>query len=251
VVPEFDIRPEVETVHSDLLRVIWQDEVDGDGIGDNRCYFSLTGTVWPDVASLIEAEEALIQRVAEQACDAREFEKLLNQAVDDEYPGEDLDEGPLAEFIMLDVGLISAVAALWAAGCISTFSCRGHDTESDSCPHIRFTTDEQRLPFVRQAALAARCGLALDNTGMLELYANDVLALIRFARALFALQTALNSIGTTVAGERPEDNYLDGYDPIVRRRDLADIRDKMEAEQPWRCDGQLSLFDRHSLATDK
>jgi hypothetical protein len=243
VVPEFGIRCEVGTINPDLLRVVWQDEVDGDGIGDNRCYFGLTGTGWPDVASLAEAEEALVQRVAEHACDARDFENLLNQAVDDEYPGEDLDEGPLAEFIMLDVGVISAVAALWAGGCVSTFSCRGHDTDRDSCPHIRFTTDEQRLPFVRQAALSAGCGLALDNTGMLELYANDVLALIRFARALSALQTALKGIGTVVPSERPADNYLDGYDSVVRRCDLADIRNKQEAEQPWHCDGQLSLFD--------
>lgn len=86
---------------------------------------------------------------------------------------------------------------------------------------------------------------------MLELYANDVLALIRFARALSVLQAALNGIGIAVASERPTDNYLDGYDSIVRRRDLADIRNKQEAEQPWHCDGQLSLFDPDGLATDK
>ena len=44
---------------------------------------------------------------------------------------------------------MSAVAALSAAGCVTTTSCRGHRRHGEPSPLVRFATDEQRLPVVQ------------------------------------------------------------------------------------------------------
>jgi hypothetical protein len=38
MVPEFDLEIEVAPIDSDLLRVIWIDEVSSDGVGDNQLW---------------------------------------------------------------------------------------------------------------------------------------------------------------------------------------------------------------------
>lgn len=242
-VPQFDVDVHVDDIDPDLLRLIFDDEVEDEGIGDNRLYFDVTGTTWLEVESIIEAEEALVMSVAENATDVDDFDRLIEQAMDTLYPGEDIDEGPLSDLSMLDLGVISAVAALAAAGCVSTTSRRGHRQTGEANPFVRFATDDLRLPHLREAAMAAKCGLLVDSVGMVQPYPVDVRAFIEFARQLLLRRGALFAIETPVSCARLDDEVLDQLDDPPRRRDLHRALQISGVDQV--CDGQLPLFEPH------
>jgi hypothetical protein len=202
VPPKFDVEPEVAQVDPGSLRIVWLDEVLADGVGDNLMYEDISGTAWPEVEAVILEEDELIRGAADRATDA-----------------DDFDEGPLSEFAGLDVGVMSAVAALSTAGCVTTTSCRGHHRHGEPSPLVRFATEEQRLPVVQAAASNARCGLLLDKDGMLQLCAANVLALVEFARQMLQRRQAFDVIETPVPCERPPDAVIDFLSDI-RRRDL-------------------------------
>ena len=149
MLPEFDVEPEVAQVDPGLLRVVWLDEVLADGVGDNLMYEDISGTAWPEVEAVILEEDELIRAAADRATDGDDFDRLVNYELEQRYPGDDFDDGPLSEFAGLDVGVMSAVAALSAAGCVTTTSCRGHRRHGEPSPLVRFATDEQRLPVVQ------------------------------------------------------------------------------------------------------
>jgi hypothetical protein len=222
--------------------VLWLDDVSSDGIGDNRAYEDLSGVEWPEVEAVVAEEDALLRRAAAQAADADEFDRLLDRELEDRYPGDDFDEGPLSPFIALDVGVISAVAALSASGCVSTTSCRGHRVSGEPSPLVRFTADERRLPVIQAAADHAGCGLLLDQDGMLQLYAADVLAFVAFARELLMRREALDAIESTVAIQRPPE-FAGDLETDVRRRDLARVPGATESGSPVQNEAQQRLFD--------
>jgi hypothetical protein len=219
VLPEFDVEPEVAQVDPGLLRVVWLDEVLADGVGDNLMYEDISGTAWPEVEAVILQEDELIRAAAEAATDGDDFDRLVNYELEQRYPGDDFDVGPLSEFAGLDVGVMSAVAALSAAGCVTTTSCRGHRRHGEPSPLVRFATDEERLPVVQAAASNANCGLLLDEDGMLQLYAANVLALVEFARQMLQRRQAFDAIQTPVPSERLPGAVIDFLSDI-RRRDL-------------------------------
>ncbi len=125
MLPRFEVQATVDEIDPGKLRVIWTDEAD-EGIGDNRLYTDLTGVEWTEIEEVIAAEEAMIKSVESAATDAVEFERVIGEMMDKQYSGENFDEGPLSAFAMLDAGIMAAVAAPAAAGCVPTTSCRGH-----------------------------------------------------------------------------------------------------------------------------
>jgi hypothetical protein len=243
MLPRFDVDVRVGDINAGLLRVVWTDEVTYDGIGDNRAYADVTGADWSNVGQVIEAEAALLQTAAATALDATDFDRTVDRFMDDHYPGEDIDEGPLSEFAMLDVGVMAAVAALSAAGAVSTTSCRGHSDHGEPNPLVRFTADEHRLPLIRDACARSGSGLLLDHLGMLQLYAADALTLVEFARGMVELRDRFDTINSDVACDRPSDDLLDNYGADLRRRDLYVIWEQTPADQRVECTGQLSFDD--------
>lgn len=241
MLPRFDVKVRIDEINPDLLRVMWIDEV-AEGIGDNRLYGDVTGTDWSEVELVIAAEEALLKAAESNAVDAADFDRIVRQTIDEQYPGEDFDEGPVSAFAMLDGGVMAAVAALSAAGCIPTTSCNGHYGHAEPHPVVRFSTDECRLPLIRDACASSGCGLIMDHLGMLQLHAADVLAMVEFARQLAAFQRDFKAIDSEVARERPDDEYLYQYDDDLRRRDLHVVHERMQRDQVVECPGQLSLF---------
>lgn len=219
VLPQFDVEPEVAQVDPGSLRVVWLDEVLADGIGDNLAYQDISGTAWPEVEAVITEEDALIRAAADRAIDGDDFDRLVNYELRQRYPGDDFDEEPLSEFADLDVGVMSAVAALSASGCVTTTSCRSHRRHGEPSPLVRFATDEQRLPIVQAAASSAHCGRLLDEDGMLQLYAGNVLALVEFAREMLQRRQAFDAIEAPVPCERLPDAVID-FLTDIRRRDL-------------------------------
>ena len=243
MLPHFDVDVRTDDIHPDLLRVIWTNEVTDEGIGDNRAYTDMTGADWSAVGQVIEAEATMLETAVANAVDATDFDRILGALMDVQYPGDDIDEGPLSEFATLDVGVMAAVAALSAAGCVSTTSCRGHSDHGEPNPLVRFTADENRLPLVRDACARSGSGLVLDPVGMLQLYAADTLTLLEFARRMVELRDRFDTIDSDVACDRPNDDLLDNYGVDLRRRDLYAIWDQAPADQRVECTGQLSFDD--------
>ncbi len=241
MLPHFEVDAKVDHVSAGNLRVVWIDEVAGEGIGDNRMYADMTGVGWSDVEEVIGAEAKLVSDAASRAGGIADFDRIADQLLDEQYPGEDLDEGPLSEFALLDVGVMAAVASLSAAGCVTTTSCRGHAQRGEANPLVRFSADGHRLPLIRAACTRSGCGLLLDHAGMLQLYAADVLALIDFAKQVLDLRDSFDQIEPEVACKRPGDNLLQNYDHDVRWHDLDAMRAQLAADQPVQCTGQLSL----------
>lgn len=242
IIPQFDVDIMIGSIDVGMLRVVWLDEVSYDGIGDNRRYEDLSEVEWDEIADVIAEEESLLHSAAAQAADGDEFDQILDRELEERYPGDEFDEGPLSSFASLDVGVMSAVAALSASGCVTTTSCRGHRLSGEPNPLVRFTTDEARLPLIQMAAERTGCGLLLDQDGMLQLYTKNVFAFVNFARDLLTRQEEFDAIETCVVMQRPADSDSDFY-AEVRRMDLSPTGG-VPAPTSSTCDeAQPTLFD--------
>lgn len=252
MLPMFPDRIEVEHIDADDLCVVWLDEA-VEGVGDNRLYREIAEVSWEEVAVAIPAERELVALAAAGAVDGDDFDRRADQLVRDRYPGEwddegPLDEGPLTSFADLDLGVMSAVAALVAAGALTTTSCRGHySSRGEHRPLVRFVCDDNRLPLISSAAVSAECGLHLDPQGMLQLYASDIEAFIRFAEQLAARGAAFDEFSMEgvfesmeVYGDLIDDHESESGLAYFSRRDLLTIRRRLEADRP--IDGHLPLF---------
>lgn len=220
MVPHFEVDIEVAEIDAGCLRTVWLDEVMADGVGDNLMYEDISGTSWQEVNAVIAEETDLIGSASLRAVDGDDFDRIADADLRELCVADDFDEGPLAAFADLDVGVMSAVAALSASGCITTTSCRGHRARGEPSPLVRFAADEERLPLVRAAAVSAGCGLLLDDDGMLQLYAADVLAFIDFAREAMRRSEAFDAVSTSVARQRPPGQAQDFFGN-TRRRDFS------------------------------
>jgi hypothetical protein len=219
MLPRFEVDPVVSEIDPGSLRVIWIDDAMTDGIGDNRNYQDLDGVTWQELHDLIAAESGMVGAAADRAVDSVDFDRIIDDEFASQCEAEDVDGELLSDYATFDVGVISAAAALAAAGCITTTSCRGHETRGEPNPLVRFTTDEKRLQEVRSAASSANCGLLLDSEGMLQLYATNVMSMIAFAQEMLARRRQFDVITTQVAVQRP-DRYVGDLLADVRRRDL-------------------------------
>jgi hypothetical protein len=229
MVPHFDLEIEIVPVNPELLRVVWIDEASSDGVGDNHLYEDFSGIDWTDVQDVIEAETALVQEASQRSVSTDEFDRNVGEIMEEKYPDEDDAKGPLSFFLGLDVGVMSAVAALSASGSISTTSCRGHIARGEAAPLVRFTTDELRLTQIMAAASSSGCGLVLDGDGMLQLYATSILSFITFARELLKARSFFDAIETSVVCDRPA-RYIGDYTTDVRRRDYLTVLDDLDAD---------------------
>jgi hypothetical protein len=219
MLPRFEVDPVVSEIDPGMLRVIWLDDAMTDGIGDNRHYQDIDGVTWQEVEDLIAAESDMVSAAASRALDFGDFDRIIDHEFASQCEDDDDDDGLLSDYVTFDVGVISAATALSAAGCVTTTSCRGHETRGEPNPLVRFTSDQQRLQAVRSAASSAGCGLLLDSEGMLQLYAPDVMCMIEFAREMLARRQQFSAVTTQVAVQRP-DRYVGDFFADVRRRDL-------------------------------
>jgi len=218
MVPEFDLEIEVAPIDPDLLRVIWIDEVSSDGVGDNQLYEDFSGVGWKEVQDVIDEESVLLQEASERSANIDEFDQAIDEILGERYPDDDATDGALSDFLDLDLGVMSAVAALSASGSISTTSCRGHRANGEAAPLVRFATDGARLAHILAAASGSGCGLLLDDDGMLQLYAKNILSFVAFARELVKARSTFDATGTVVTCRRPR-RYVQDFTTAVRRKD--------------------------------
>lgn len=116
MLPHFEVDIEVAEIDAGCLRVVWLDEVMADGVGDNLRYEDISGTSWQEVNAVIAEETDLIGSASLRAVDGDDFDRIADTELRELYVADDVDEGPLAAFADLDVGVMSAVAALSASG---------------------------------------------------------------------------------------------------------------------------------------
>jgi hypothetical protein len=232
MIPNFElaIPITVSPIDPDLLRVIWIDEISDDGVGDNRLYEDFSGIDWDDVSEIIREESALLQEASQGATSADDFDLAANRIIEERYPDNNTPDGALLDFLSLDLGVMSAVAALSASGSVSTTSCRGHNTGGEAAPLVRFTTDETRLPLILAAVSSSGCGLLLDGDGMLQLYATNILSFVAFARDLLKARDMFSASQTEVAFPRLP-RYADDFTTAVRRKDYLETLDEWESAQ--------------------
>jgi hypothetical protein len=228
MIPKFDVEIQIAQIDPELLRVIWIDEVSSDGVGDNRLYEDFSGTEWEIVRSVIEVENALLREASRRSANIDEFDRAIRDILREKYPDDDTPGDALSDFLSLDLGVISAVAALSASGSISTTSCRGHRVDGEAAPLVRFTTDEARLGYILAASSSSGCGLLLDNDGMLQLYARDVLSFVAFARELVMARSELDANDSVVARARPQ-RYVGDFTSTVRRKDYLAALDESDS----------------------
>jgi hypothetical protein len=255
VLPEFSAPVQGERVDADELRVVWLEEAI-DGFGDNPHYREIAEVSWGDVADAIITERELLAEAVTRAKSDDDFDRLADHLVvdrlrkidEEEDDEEAFDRQQIHRLHELDLGVMSAVAALAAARALTTTSCRGHHSDrGETRPLVRFICDEQRLPLISSAAADAHCGLLLDSQGMLQLHAADVEALIRFAEQMMARREEFEAMPTEGVYESFEsyDDYLDEYyansgGEYFSRRDLAAVRQMIASDRP--IEGQLSIF---------
>lgn len=143
----------------------------------NRAFFEIRLDV--DEAAAVVAEEGdLLARLEMTGGDWASIVQLLDQRF----------EGG-GETSALDAGVAGAVAALSAGGACTISSCNGGtlgDGHAEDLPTILFVCQVDAATTVLTAAEAADCGL-INRYGSLELFADDLRRMNRFARELLAL----------------------------------------------------------------
>ncbi|MBF9131391.1 hypothetical protein I0C86_20845 [Plantactinospora sp. S1510] len=253
MLPTFPGLVTVEPVDPEDLRVVWLEEAD-EGVSDNQLYFVIAEVTWSEVQAAIDGERELIALAKAQATTDDDFDSVADQLVEDRYTGDWdddglIDDGPLARFYPLDLGVMSAVAALVAGYALTTTSCRGHHSRrGEPKPLIRFICDDTRLPLIAAAATNAGCGMRLDSGNMLQLYGPDIDAITRFAEEMVSQRPRFDGLPADSAFESRTSygDYLDDYEAYtdfadLTRADLARIRQMMKAGRPM--EGQLRIFE--------
>ncbi len=152
-----------------------------EGLGGNRAYSDFRGFSWKEAVEALQFEDDALNRRATKP-DVKNLDDLLE---DDEY-AEDLDG--------LDLGVASTVLALSAARCVPVTSCNGSAGHHERYPLVVFYAKAAWIPLLDEAAEEAGCGLDNADEGMLMVYANEIDAMLAFARAMIARRSALNKL---------------------------------------------------------
>ena len=128
-------------------------ELYGESVGGNQRYDYLGGVDWSDAETCIAYERDLIARLragGDETVVRNRFifetfldgnpDGMTDDALDDEvYDGQPCYDEIAMMFYLLDAGCVSAVAALYAAGCAPVNSCNGRAFGDDTlatCHHF-------------------------------------------------------------------------------------------------------------------
>jgi hypothetical protein len=131
---------------------------------------------------------ALVDRVIVEervGYDYLEANDFSDEAIDE------IDRRQLAESSLsaLDFGVSAAVAMISAIGCVPVTSCRGRRPHAQPAPMIVFYAQKRHVARLMDAVIEADCHI-VNNGAKLELYADDLRKLHRFAVVLRRLSNA-------------------------------------------------------------
>ncbi len=165
------------------------EEARGDSLDGNTEYDpAFLDTGWGEVEEALQVERARLEQASELADDVNEFEDVLD--------GE-LEDWETLAIKSLDVGVASLVLGLAAAGCVTTWSCRGHpgyaSAERDF-PKVRFYADPEHARLVRELAIERGCGFGWDAAGIFEVWAPSINETIAMAEAVIGSRHRFESL---------------------------------------------------------
>jgi hypothetical protein len=135
---------------------------------------------------------ALVDRVIVEERDGYDYLEAndFSDAAIDEIDRRQLEESSLS---VLDFGVSAAVAMISAIGCVPVTSCRGptlgRRPHAQPAPMIVFYAQKRHVARLMDAVIEADCHI-VNNGVKLELYADDLRKLHRFAVVLRRLSNA-------------------------------------------------------------
>jgi hypothetical protein len=146
-----------------------------DHLGGNLSYSNLTGRTWAEVAEAIEFEHEMIASLTQDAPDV----EIENEVLDFQM-----------QFFGLDLGVVSAVLALSAMGCVPIASCNGgafgEAPHHESYPLVAFYATPSECKAVLEIAESSALGIENGDAGELVLFADEIEKLVQFARSALA-----------------------------------------------------------------
>jgi len=145
------------------------------GLGGNRDYVDLRRCSWRSAREALVAETEYLEYLASGAEIPPDDDEIWNEMYEDE------------RLQGLDLGIVSTVLALSAAGCVPVTSCNGGclgDRHHEFCPLVVFFARENCIPLLLQTAQGAGTGLRNGLAGTLCVYADDILKMLKFAQGL-------------------------------------------------------------------
>lgn len=131
----------------------------GAGYFENREYsntqFLEFGANWPDAEQLLDDERSALEPLLEAG--------LVGSGLDSAIEGV-MQEDDSWYFTGLDLGVCGICAVLSAAGCPTTFSCRGHGSGQPDYPRVHLYTSPERASLVSEAC--SKTGCEINNSEM-------------------------------------------------------------------------------------
>jgi hypothetical protein len=174
----------VRNIHLGSLR--WPNRASEAGEAHNRLYTDFRGFSWKDTTSVLQQEEAIVNRIAQTVsspvggADDRDFD---NEVTEEEW--EDWGQ---------DIGVASVVIALSAARCLPMTSCNGGKGHLEAHPLVVFWCRSVHIPHLMRSAEEADCGLVNSTDGTLMVYANKVHNMLAFARCLINRKSTFRNL---------------------------------------------------------
>jgi hypothetical protein len=145
------------------------------GLPANQLYVDLRGFKRIDLDAVLEEERDGYQRLEAAGYDDRAVEEL------------DRKQATQSVIRIVDFGVAAAVVALSALGAVPITSCRGNSLGSKRhehpAPMITFYARRLHLPAIMEAVETADLYIT-NNEAKLEVYADDLRKMHRFAEAL-------------------------------------------------------------------
>lgn len=183
MIPVYDV--DLQVAPPLELRVLTQDEVENG-------WLMCQSYGWPDAYPWDEIDEALL--VEEQAIDA--YDAASNSVAEFEAAAE-ADADRVMETLLgtADAGVGTLMLALNAAGFVTGYSCRGHPppTSGASHPVIVMAADRAHLDVLVPLVAQTGCGVD-DFEGSVRVYATNVRAMLRLARAVVSARDAFDAL---------------------------------------------------------
>lgn len=174
-----EIRRELNV--ADLADVSEQqlEQADEEGaLAGNRFYFDMRGFYWQDVRTALEAEIAVMNRLKsaeDLEAELANFEELQATSFDDE-----------PALWGLDVGVAAATIALSAYGATPVSSCNAGafgGQHQARYPYVAFFLPKALAQEILLCAEESNVGLLCDGNGVIQIYGQGEMDLVRFAEA--------------------------------------------------------------------
>jgi hypothetical protein len=183
MIPTFEVKIEVRVDMTRVCSPPWHIIHQTNGLLDNHFYEYLGQIKWKDFEFILQLENRALKLIDSQTKDPNQFDTNIDKLLENPEWEEELNE-----LRGLDLGIASAVFALYAFGCFPITSCRGHlSLGHEKYPLVVFFARPERVPVIVGIAAGTSVGLCneeCEGGEALMVYANNIIDMQRFALGL-------------------------------------------------------------------